>query len=91
MLIEKIIKNNEEFNCEKFFKFIFTNEKWTIGLLKSSGFISADSINEKTTSGFKMRHCTKHNMFFKYIGQFKAAHKNLKKYKKNSNWNPIIL
>ena len=91
ILINKIIKNNEEFNCEKFFKFIFTKEKWKIGLLKSNGFISADSIDEKTTSSVRMRHCTKHNMFFKYICQFKAAHKNLKKYKKNSNWNPIIL
>ena len=81
-LINKIIANNEKFNCEKFIKFFMNNENWKYELIDSNGFLSADSSNE-LTSFSKILYCNKRNVFYKYQNQFNNAYSNLEKYKKN--------
>ena len=84
-LINKILKNNEEFNCEKLMKFIFLNEKWSIGLIKSNSYITADSSNEKTTWG-TFKYCDKRKVFYKYEVQFKNSYNNLETFNKGDKW-----
>ena len=79
-LINKILINNEFFNCEKLMKFIFMNNQWNIGLLKSNCYITADSLNTKTTyCGCK--YSSKYDTFYKYDEQLNSAYSNFEKIK----------
>jgi len=89
-LIEKILINNEKFNCEKLMKFIFINEKWVIGLIKSNSFITADSENEKTTWG-TFKYSDRYKCFYKYITQFNNANNNLNIFNEGDKWDYLDL
>ena len=84
-LINKILRNNVPLNCEKLMKFIFTNEKWPIGLIKSNCYITADSLNEKTTWG-SFKYSNQYNTFYKYQVQFNNAYNNLETFKNGDKW-----
>lgn len=77
--------NSVSLNAEKFCKIIFDDKKYIIGKIQNNAFITADSVNTKTTWS-SITYSEEYKVHFKYHDQFNNAFDALKQYNSNKKW-----
>jgi hypothetical protein len=77
--------NNISLNAEKFCKIVFDDKKYKIGKIQNNAFITADSVNTKTTWS-TITYSDDYKVHYKYKQQFDNAFDALKQYNFNKKW-----
>ena len=82
-ILNKMIKQRPNFNSERFVKYILDSNNWKYGFINNNGYISADSLNDRTTWSV-ICYSNDYEVYYKYPEQFNNSYNNLKKFTK---WN----
>ena len=72
-------------NNESFQRIIAEFYEWQVVEMDINGFISADSLNEKTTWG-EITKCNESGLFYKYRAMYENALSNFEAYNKTALW-----